>query len=216
MGEVRVDYTVRTAVVVAGGWSVRPAHVEYLNTLADEADIICVNDAAFNIERPNCVVTMDRKWMVYRYAEMKAYGVHVYYRVCATKGLGYPLHVNDCAFANNNLPGAMSDWRLPFRLDGNNSGACAMNLAYVRRYHRVFLLGFDMQKGPEGQNHFYPDYPWNVNATKPVALAGWAGSFGEAREQFCRRGMAVLNVNDRSLIKDFPVISFDQFRSALA
>jgi hypothetical protein len=210
-----VDYSLKTAVVVAGGWSVRPGHIDALNDTRD-LDIICVNDAIFSIRRPNCVVTMDRKWMVNRYAEVKKNLTHVYYRRCATKGVPRIINPDDCAFENNNLPGMMSGWTVPFRLDGNNSGACAMNLAFLRRYHRVFLLGYDMQKGPEGQNHFYPDYPWNVNATKPTALKGWAGSFGEAAEQFRRRGTAVFNVNDRSLIKDFPVISFDQFRSMVS
>lgn len=210
-----MDDSVKTAVIVAGGWSIRPQHIEFLNTLADEADVICVNDSAFSIERPNCVVTMDRKWMVYRYAEMKAYGVFVYYRACATKGLGYPLQINDCGFVNNNLPGAMAGWQAPFRLDGNNSGACALNLAYLRRYRAVYLLGFDMQKGPNGENHFYPDYPWNVNCTKPAALQGWAGSFKEAARQFQRQGQQVFNVSDRSLIPDWPILSFDTFRSHL-
>ncbi len=206
----------QSCIVLAGGWSVRPEHLQTLNAVSTAIDIICVNDAAKYIDSPDCVVTMDRKWFINRYAEMHARAMLIYYRRCATKGLPVPIDGYHCAFANNNLPGAMSNWTVPFRLDGNNSGACALNLAFLRRYARVFLLGFDMCKGPQNENHFYPDYPWNINATKPAALAGWAGSFKEAAHQFELRGIRVFNVNDRSLIRDFPIISFEQFRSQVA
>lgn len=207
-----MDYSLKSAVIVAGGWSVRPEHIAAVNALR-EPDIICVNDAVFYFERADCVVTMDRKWLMNRYEEVHARRTFIYHR----GGAGaVPAHVAHCAFANNNLPGAMASAEHPMRLDGNNSGACALNLAFLRRYHRVFLLGFDMQKGPEKQNHFYDNYAWNLGATKPAALKGWSGSFGEAAKQFQRRGMLVYNVNDRSLIRDFPTVSFEEFRSMTA
>lgn len=208
MEEVRVA----DCVIVAGGWSVRPEHIAFLNGYCG-SNIVCVNDAALHIQRPDCAVTMDRKWLMNRWENLHVRGVFIYHR----GGAGaVPDRVRHHAFVNNNRAGPMSGCRNPLTLDGNNSGACALNLAYHRGYERVFLLGFDMQKGPNGENHFYPDYEWNVNSTKPGALKGWAGSFSEAAEQFRKRGMAVYNVNNRSLIGAFPIIEFDTFRRMVA
>jgi hypothetical protein len=216
-----MNWHTKACAVVAGGWSVRPHHRDWLNaTLRPGLDIIAVNDAALHVHPSRCVVTMDRKWLEHRFDMVDALGATVFYRK-STVGKKSPLfgridEYKHVAFHNNNSPGAMIGHTVPFTLYGNNSGACALNLAFIRRYHTVFLLGFDMQKGPHGENHFYPDYEWNRGATKPGALAGWANTFRDASDQFAQRNMRVFNVNSRSLIRDFPVISFEEFTRMLS
>lgn len=204
------------AVIVAGGWSVRPEHLEFLNKTLLPAHIIGVNDASRYLDHPSCTVTMDRKWMENRHEEFTARGRVIYWRAGTVKSAAPSLMHR--AFANENIPGPMVDQGEGemLHLEGNNSGTCALNLAYIRRYSMVYLLGFDMQKGPNDENHFYPDYPWNPRATKPKALEGWAGGYEHIAKQFSRRGIHVFNVNDRTKLLAFPIISFDQFRSQIA
>lgn len=40
-----------------------------------------------------------------------------------------------------------------------NSGAQAINLAYLWGFKRIILLGFDMRLGPAGEKHHHPDHP---------------------------------------------------------
>jgi hypothetical protein len=213
--EVRVDYRLKACAIVAGGWSARPHEIGCLNMMAKSRfmDRICVNDAFRYVSDISCVVTMDRKWLENRYDEVHGKGLQIFYRSCTLKGpiAGRLDRYKHVGFHNNNSPGPMMGQTVPFTLNGNNSGTCAMNLAFIRGYHSVYLFGFDMQKGPNGENHFYPDYEWNKNATKPDTLVRWAGSFREVADQFTQRDIKVFNVSNRSLIRDFPVISFNEF-----
>ena len=43
--------------------------------------------------------------------------------------------------------------------NGRNSGYQAINIAYFLGCSRVILLGFDMQKGPDGVTHWHGDHP---------------------------------------------------------
>jgi hypothetical protein len=45
-------------------------------------------------------------------------------------------------------------------LNGTNSGLCGFNLAYQMRPKQILLFGFDMKRGPNGEAHWFPDYPW--------------------------------------------------------
>lgn len=43
--------------------------------------------------------------------------------------------------------------------NAGNSGAQAINLAYLWGYRRIVLLGFDMKLGPHGEKHHHDDHP---------------------------------------------------------
>lgn len=184
-------------VVVAGGFSVSKITKEVRDNLVNEACVIGVNDSALHMP-VDYAISMDRKWLEGRHDAIKELGVDCYYRVCTAKNVK-PQQPQFKPFFGN-------IWRAQMTLDpghlwGDNSGKVALNLAYQLAPTRVFMLGFDMKPGPNGEAHWYAPYPWG-GGTKPGKLRGWAGNFDYIAHQFESAGIELRNVtgNADSLI----------------
>jgi hypothetical protein len=103
-------------------------------------------------------------------------------------------------------------------LAGSNSGTCAINLAYqqMEAGDTLFLLGFDMCRGPDGEAYWYPPYSWNPEgATKPGNYRDWVNELQSFKAQFVTRKMNVFNVTHRSDLFVFPKITFEQMMGML-
>lgn len=198
----------RSVIVLAGGASV----MEYrLRDIEQRGCLIAVNDAAL-FTKCHAAFTMDRLWLEGRQLMLKALSPpEVWYRKGTPKNFTPPLMWN--AFTHDEgYPTLMTPEH--GKLNGSNSGTCAVNLAFQRKPERVFLLGFDMQRGPKGEKHWYPDYPWandEKSGTKRGTYNDWAQEFADIALQFQKERIEVFNVNHRSLIEAFKVISFDEF-----
>jgi len=195
---------VRDIIVLGGGASVMAYPLRHLE---DHGYLIAVNDAAI-YTKPDVAFTMDRLWLEGRQLLLKTLvPPAIYYRHKTPKNFVPPKQW--VAYEHDEeFPLLMT--KQQGKLNGSNSGTCAINLAFQLLPNRVFLLGFDMQHGPGGELHWYPDYPWG-GGTKKGKLREWAEEFGEIARQFTEAGVQVFNVNHRSLIKAFPVISYDDF-----
>lgn len=195
-----------TCIIIAGGPSFIPKQRKRFPRESTHLTV-GVNDAAYYM-RTTYAVTMDRVWLENRY-ELVNLTSNIWYRECIAKNLKPgPRHI---AFKNNNRPGAMSDD--PLTLNGQDSATCALNFAYhFDEVKTIYLIGYDMQRGPNDEAHWWDDYPWNRLGPKPARMADeWAPGFGAAAEQFKAKGVEVFNVNSRSLITAFPIISYDEF-----
>ena len=138
--------------------------------------VIGVNESML---RSHCQfgVSMDRLFMEHRWWEIKRRSdvlTHV--------------HARRAALANIK---ERPDWLHPFecdhkearpteeegRLNGTNSGLCALNLAFKMRPAVVLLIGFDMDRSPAGRAYWWGDeYPWAKPGAPPRA-----GSTGPGR-----------------------------------
>lgn len=170
--------------VLAGGWSAR----DHLDNL--EGYVIGVNDAAL-LAPCHAAVSMDRLWTEHRWTQLSVrMGVEAWIRKAALKNVGRRpawLTPFDCDHASTEFAEQAGV------LNGTHSGFCALNLAYQLRPARVILVGFDMGKGPQGQAHWYPDYPWAKpgGGTGAGRFAEWAGQFEGAAARFKAAGIAV-------------------------
>lgn len=191
--------------VIAGGWSC--SLYKRVRDLTRWGHVIGVNDVALYAD-VHTAVTMDRLWLEHRLAAMDDLKVPTWYRDNTAKNvrpgaLHIPFH------------GSIQSLRMSEEstdLWGDNSGACAINRAYQMKPQRIYLFGFDMQKGPAGQSHWYSPYPWKSGGgAKPGTMAGWAKSFAVKAKQFTDAGITVKSVNPLTLITAFPVISFKDF-----
>lgn len=191
--------------VIAAGWSC--SLYKRIRDLTRWGHVIGVNDAALYAD-VHTAVTMDRLWLEHRLAAMDELRIPLWYRDNTAKNVQPgPLHI---PFAGNIKMMRMSE--ASTELWGDNSGACALNRAYQMKPQRIYLFGFDMQKGPGGQSHWYSPYPWKSGGgAKPGTMAGWARSFDIKAKQFAAAGIAVKSVNPHTLVKAFPVISFKEF-----
>lgn len=90
------------------------------------------------------------------------------------------------------------------QLNGENSGYCALNLAYLFRPSRIYLYGFDMNT-EKGKDHFFGDYEWKGQGctNSGTKFAKWAHEMDDAARQFEAAGIEVFNTNHKSAIKAF-------------
>lgn len=194
----------RDVIVLGGGASVMHYNLRHIE---ERGYLIAVNDAAL-YTKCDAAFTMDRLWLEGRQRMLHVLQPPaIYYRRGTPKNFVPPQ--SWVAYEHSDgYPIAMCMEQ--GKLNGSNSGTCAINLAFQLKPKRVFLLGFDMQHGSGGELHWYPNYPWG-GGSKNGKLREWASEFGAIAGQFQEQNIQVFNVNHRSLINSFPVIPFDEF-----
>jgi hypothetical protein len=179
-----------SVTIVAGGWSASRVNLRRL-----PGYVIAVNDAAIYAPRVDAIVSMDRLWMEHRFAQVSKFGKPIWLRSQAVKGdlravLTNPLNLDsmdvelfDCDHESTTL----SDER--GKLNGTHSGFCALNLAYQMRPKQLYLVGFDMKRGPHDEAHWYPPYSWSKTSTGAKRLDEWSLQFSEASQQLRAAGV---------------------------
>ena len=198
--------------VIGGGWSVGQ-YVDQLNDLMSYGHVIGVNDAAIHANVHEAL-TMDRLWFENRWPVLKNLRVNsVWVRQKCD------CNVPDSTatpFEHFNKPYPST---APAVLHGGNSGTCAVNLAFQRMNEgdNLFLIGFDMCKGPEGQPYWYPPYSWASpqGATKQGHFDKWARDMEGFKAYAVGHHLNVYNVSMRSQIKCFPKLKFTQMMEVL-
>lgn len=199
--------------IIAGGWSVRNVPLDRL-----AGYVIAVNDAAVHAPRWDCALSMDRLWTENRIDRVRAAGAAlpnsaIWIRTSAAQNLKkhqlQSLTIFDCDHETDVFSGpAWRSGNVP-RLNGRNSGACAMNLAWHLAPARLFLLGFDMNRAPDGNAYWYPPYPWSsrYGGSSVAKYAAWANGMARVRARFDEIGVEVYNVSPSSAVEAFRKIT---------
>lgn len=186
--------------VLAGGWSASQFDLAKLPGV-----VIGVNDAALLAPRIDMTVSMDRLWTEHRFAQLEA--------------LGKPAHLRRAALLN--VPHEMHQWVQPFYCDhqsitfsealdvlnGTHSGFCALNLAYRLRPRELYLVGFDLKRGPKDQAHWFPQYPWVAqHASSRGKLTAWSQQFSVASRQLADAKIKTYVAGTHSAVRSFQFI----------
>lgn len=200
--------------IIGGGWSVRSVVLDMLC-----GTVIAVNDSAILAPRWDIAVSMDRLWTEGRIEQLR--------RRCTETEPPRKAWIRKSALQNIEAQPQDAGFIQPFdcdhestifsvipeRLNGSNSGACALNLAWKLRPRRVFLLGFDMNRDPDGRAYWYPPYPWSTGkgSTTDGKYRNWARQFEDAAAAFAAIECQVFNVSPKSAIDTFPKITPVQY-----
>jgi hypothetical protein len=198
----------RPYIVICGGWSVSQYDVA---DLRKRGYVIGVNESAL-LFHCDVGITMDRLWAENR---SRTYYVNrpgeLWVREGAAKNL--PYHPRLWKFACDHETCEMST--TPKILNGMNSGMVALNFAYQMAPHTVYIFGLDHQKGPNGEPYHHPPYNWPEAKPEGNTTSGkykaWGKHYARVLEQFTARRSRLVQVNNRSTVKDIPSISFAQF-----
>lgn len=166
--------------------------------------VIAVNDAYQHV-RHDAILSMDGRWAKNRmphmgdttgpiYLRRSAFG-HVDTNTVPTDILRR-IQVFDCDHTSS-LFGHFAS-----RLNGPNSGYCALNLAYVMCPDTLYLFGFDHHG-----NHFHKESEWRQRgegcSNSPAKFANWAEACKTARSMFDSIGVRVINTSRDSKIRAF-------------
>lgn len=187
--------------IIAGGWSCSTVALDRVPGL-----VIAVNESAVLAPRVDIALTMDRLFLEHRWALLAKKPTPTWARrsIMANVDKSAPWLA---AFENDIHKDGLSDQ--PGILWGNNSGRCALNLAYHMQPKRILLFGFDMQKGPKGEPYWHPPYGWArpEGGTSQRRYDEWRPAFDRAAIQCREKGIEVLNVSARTALNSFPVIA---------
>lgn len=199
----------REITIIGGGWSARK-----VDLTRARGYVIGVNDAAVLAPRVDACVSMDRLWVEYRWSKVRDTKQELWLRRAALKNIdakqqacvGERLHIFECDHTTCQPSG------MPDVLNGNNSGACALNLALNMWPTHIWLVGFDMAQGPQGQPYWYPPYPWaKSGATKPGKYRDWNQALAPLVQMLGASRISVYNVSDESKLEHFKRMSSHQF-----
>jgi len=163
---------------------------------------IAVNDA-YRFVECSYVVSMDGRWFQHRaedFCDSKCPTLLI--RGKTIKKRGSPQGCRKIEFDNNRETTKFGPSCT--ELNGENSGYCALNLAYLLGPERVYLYGFDMNY-ENGKDHFFGDYEWKGEgcSNSGKKFAKWVKEMEDAAEQFEKAGIEVFNTNPQSAIKAF-------------
>lgn len=198
-GEIASTAAPETISIIAGGWSFRSIDAARVPGFR-----IGVNESGLLV-RCNVVLSMDRLWTEARWPQLAKRAGPTWIRRSALKNIDDRpawLKVFECDVGSAELAGAED------RLNGGNSGFCALALAYRMRPRQILLWGFDMRAGPDGRNYWYPAYCWapkgggSNSRYKP-----WVAQFAAAARTLAAAGIAVLNASPSSAIDAFPKVA---------
>ena len=96
---------------------------------------------------------------------------------------------------------------------GKNSGYSAINLAVHLGASRILLLGYDMQRGPNGEEHCHADHP--SRSTPRYEL--FQSFFPSLVEPLREAGVSIVNCSRRTAIECFPRMDLEiAMRQAVA
>lgn len=193
--------------VVGGGWSVTQ-YAEQLDDLMSLGHVIGVNESSVLVSVHEAL-TMDRLWFENRWKQLQASRVQkVWVREKCDCNVPDSTATPFVHF-NRPYPSTVAG-----TLHGGNSGTCAINLALQQMTEgdNLFLLGFDMQKGPEGQPYWHAPYPWAKpeGATKPGHFKMWVHDMHGFAQHAKVKRLNIYNVTTRSQIPHFPKMTFPQ------
>lgn len=89
-----------------------------------------------------------------------------------------------------------------------NSGAQAINLAYLLGARRLVLVGFDMRVGGDRRHHFFGDHPKPLTNGTNYAL--FVRGMGGLAADLAAEGVNVLNASTNSALPFWPRCSIPQ------
>lgn len=138
--------------VIGGGPSLTETDVKKLN---GKCKVIAVNDAYKLASWANVLYSCDLKWWDWHIDALSGfYGMRYTQSLDAAQKYGIKYI--------EGRPGSGLSTDAHYIHTNKNSGAQAINLAYLFGASEIILLGFDMQLGNDGQSHWFGDHPDKV------------------------------------------------------
>ena len=192
------------AIIIGGGDSLRDNNFPW-DTLKDEMTIGC--NAAYKLGKEICSIVL--------WGDSNSFPTFK----DELRDCDIPIFTQSPKLFNSKLPWLRTIRRMPHGLHhdaigwNGNTGVGAINLAFLLGCPKVYLLGFDMSIS-NGRSNWHNDYkklkkqPGRLTHGRfmrdieKYVVPDWKAKFGD-RE--------IINVNDRSRLTCFPILSYSEF-----
>lgn len=204
--EVDRDWRHDTVVLVGSGYSLTDEDAEYIQAKRVWR-ILAVSDAYKKFRWVDMLYSTDAKWWRFHYENLLNWDVnrHFLFVTCsfpADSLMRSRAYTRDAVFEleGKDKPGLSKDKRVLHY--GMTSGFAALNLAVLTGTKRIILVGFDYNKGPNGESHFFGDHPAKIYTPFPYALA--VKKFEEVTGELKEMGVEVYRTNLGSALTMFP------------
>lgn len=181
------------AVVAASGPSLTKNDLDYIR---GKATLFAVNDVYTLAPHAHVLYACDFEWWKFHHEYCKtALNAFAGERWTISKDAADIYDVNLIGHLNNRAWSKGQNWIAT----GKNSGFQALNLADLRGFDRIVLLGFDMGMAKDGKRHFFGDHPATMN--KDSNYKKWIECFEEAAPHIRAE---VINCSRRTALRCFP------------
>jgi hypothetical protein len=169
--------------------------------------IVGLNNSAFNTES-DCLVTLDQHFVRMRRDQIAEYARKKETILVMPLAENQHKHIPEATYIERIRGDRLSGQ--PHQIAGVHTGFAAMNLAYLKKAKKIYMLGYDMHIG-KNATHWHGGYPWH-SAVNHKYFDRFARGFEEAALQFEEAGTEVINVigDNDSLIQTFPKIHLNE------
>lgn len=186
-----LDWSGQTCVIAASGPSLTDDQVDQVKSSGIKS--IAVNSTAFKMPWANVFYGCDfQMWRHYmpQFPKDSRTRCWTQDRTSAERhGINY---VRQEAMAGLGKHG--------LRVNGN-SGAGAINLAFLFGVKRIILIGFDMQLGAHGKRHWHPDHVHPMTQNQP--FGDWIFKMTQLAKELKAEGVSVVNCTPGSALTCF-------------
>lgn len=192
----------KNIIILGGGASAKYCEPEKLHRFGY---VIGVNDSGV-LAKCHSIVSMDRLWIENNIRDCIHVDIPTWFRICAySKNCSSIKWPKLRVFENSTEIYTMSDQYGV--LNGDNSGSCALNLAYQMNPRNIFLFGFDMN----GSGYWHNGYSPQNKGSGGQRQKTWVKSFEIKKKQLDKTGIKVFNVNTSSAVEAFKKITYKDF-----
>lgn len=195
-----LDWQGQTAVVLASGWSLTEDQVRHVENR--EVKTIAVNSTHEMMTIPDVVYAGDYLFWKVNHRKVGLGMAHEPSLWTQDSTAAQRYHLNRVKGVNKQGLG-----RTLIHTNGN-SGAQAINLAYLFGACRILLLGFDMQPGPNGERHWHPDH--NAPMVQAQTFGEWIHKMEFLARDLKAAGCEVINCTTRTVLTCFPISTIEK------
>ena len=185
VGSVPCLWPDSTIVCLGSGPSLTLADVERIRP----AHVIAVNDAINFAPWAPVLYAADWKWWEWYPHWLTTEGLHRFTTSPAMR-TGWPAVTSLYA-----TPTGLS-LRRTCLATGGSGGYAAVNLAVLLGARRIFLLGYDMMPGPQGEHHFFGEHRDGSHLAYAARLRPWPELVEAVHEQ----GVELVNLSRRTAL----------------
>lgn len=180
-----------TIVCLGGGPSLTQADVDVCR---ERARVIAIKDAVRMAPWADVLYACDAKWW------------HHHRKTLTFEGPRYALEPTPHATTLQNTGFDGIETQPTGLRTGRNSGYQAINLAVHLGARRIVLLGYDMQRASNGEDHWFGAHPWRLR----VPWEEFRPFFPRVIAPLQALGITVVNATRRTALDCFPQMPIEQ------